>query len=101
MIMKKKYRHILVNSSAEIDFLNRENERLLKDALLDFMGEDRFAGANPRVIKTIDRNNFVMNCMRGYERDIVLALAFAKEINGVKTGFYTLKISGTIKGLAK
>ena len=99
MIMKRKYRHILVNSKSDANLSDKRYEMQIRDAFLDFLGEEKFVHANPHVEKAIDKRNFIIGCTRGSEGDVILALAFIKSIGNEKNAFYTLKTSGTIKGL--
>ncbi len=95
MIMKKKYRYVLTMLSSN----EQPNETELLKKIKEFMGVMRFAYANPSIIKSFQENKFVIKCIRGYESDIINALSFIKQLNGKRTGIYTIKTSGTLKSL--
>ncbi|MEM0094751.1 MAG: Rpp14/Pop5 family protein [Candidatus Micrarchaeaceae archaeon] len=97
MILKKKHRYILAEGSRPFDCDSRTLEEEICKGLLSFMGAKSYSKASPRIVKTMGRDSFILRVARGSEREVILALAFIKELRGAKTGIYTLKTSGTIK----
>ena len=99
MILKSKRRHILIRMSSGFAIGEESNWNELRDLLLQFLGEQAFADAKPKIIKILSQDTFIMSCRRGSEDKIILALSFIKKINTERLGFYTLRTSGTIKSL--
>ena len=99
LILKNKRRHILVRMSGSFAIGNENNWNELRNALLLFLGEQAFSEARPKLIRILGPDRFIMGCARGSEDRLVLALSFVKRLGSERLGFYTLKTSGTIKGL--
>lgn len=96
MILKRKYRYVLVVSSGEVD-ANRSASGILGE-LMRFMGELSYADANPRIAAQYSPTLFVIKMNRNSEDAVILALSFVKQAQG-KVGFASVKTSGTIKTL--
>ena len=93
MITKRKSRYVLVEPSSA------EPQRLysgFEAELLRILGQITYTNAAPKVVVQYGRA-FAVRVNRGFERDVVLASAFAR-VNGI--GFRTLKTSGTLRSLA-
>jgi RNase P/RNase MRP subunit POP5 len=99
MIFKRKLRYVLVEASREVNLADRRAVDDLKSRLHGTMGEAAYFRANLHVAAQLREDVFVISTNRGQERDLVLALSFIKELGGKRTGFYTIKISGTIRSL--
>jgi len=99
MIFKRKLRHVLVESTKEVDFRSRALWEEMKGSMARTMGEAEYFRANPSVAAAFTNNVFVFTVNRGHERSLVLALSFIKSLGNEKIGFYTIKISGTIRSL--
>ncbi|MDE1761652.1 MAG: Rpp14/Pop5 family protein [Candidatus Micrarchaeota archaeon] len=99
MILKRKSRYLLVEASRDVDMQDKQAWGSLRSEMLAFLGESRYVSANPFLMSQLDPRRFIIRVGRGSEREMVLALAFIKSMGGKETGFYTLKISGTIKSL--
>lgn len=99
MILKRKSRYILAESSRPIDLADRRLWDELRGAIAKFIGEKDYADSNITFIKQVDPTKFLLRTSRGAEKKIVLALCFVKQINAQEVGFYTLKTSGTIRSL--
>ncbi len=95
MILKRKYRHVLVLSSGEVDAKGWG----LNAGLMRIMGELSYSEANPRVVSQCAPDLFIIRVNRGFEKRLILSLSFVKEVNGKRLGFCTVKTSGTIKSL--
>lgn len=98
MILKRKYRYVLAESTVSADLMDRRGSRAFCDSLLGIMGEKAYADADPRVVWQ-DGSMFIMKVNRNSEKSIILALSFLKSLSGQRAGFYTLKTSGTIRSL--
>ncbi len=96
MILKSKHRYILAMSTLPIEAYS---EPALLSQLLAFMGYVAYAFAHPSIIKAFSSNLFVIRCNRSYEKQVIAALAFVKELQGKPIGIYTLKTSGTLKSI--
>jgi len=99
MIFKRKLRYVLVEASREVNLADRREVDDLKAKLHGAMGEAAYFKANIHVAAQLREDVFIISANRGQERDLVLALAFIKTLGGAKVGFYTIKISGTIRSL--
>lgn len=97
MILKRKYRYVLILSSRDVDTGSSGNS--ISSEMMRFMGEHEYSKANPRVVAQYTPRLFVIKANRGFEGRVILALAFVKQVSGAKIGLYTLKTSGTIKSL--
>ncbi|MGI0141098.1 MAG: Rpp14/Pop5 family protein [Candidatus Micrarchaeales archaeon] len=99
MILKRKSRYILTESSKEIDLSDKRTWDELRNAIAKFIGEKDYADSNITFIKHTSPTRFILRTSRGAEKKVVLALCFMKQLNAMELGFYTLKISGTIRSL--
>lgn len=97
MILKRKYRYVLVLASGDIDAASAGNS--IGAELMRFMGELEYSEANPRIVAQYTPRLFVIKVNRGFEDRLVLSLSFVKHVQGRAIGFSTLKTSGTIKSL--
>ncbi len=99
LITKRKIRYLLVESSEPINFEERNVSEELSKNLLLFLGELTNYKANPRINSQIGKNFFLLRVNRGFEREVMAALATIKQSGGRENGFYTLKTSGTAQKL--
>ena len=99
MITKRKIRYLLVEFSAPIDVRKRAVSEELSRNLILFLGELTNYRANPHINSQIGEKVFLLRINRGFEREVLAALATIKKSGGTEGGFYTLKISGTAKKL--
>jgi len=99
MIFKRKLRYVLVEASREINLSDKNELDDLKAKLRGTMGEAAYFRSNLHVAAQLREDVFIISANRGQEREIVLALSFVKALGGKKAGFYTIKISGTIRSL--
>ncbi len=98
MILKRKLRYILIEASDDIEMAAASAAVL--NGLLRFLGEKAYADANPRIIRQYGKRLFSMRVNRNTEKKAVLGLAFVRTSRG-SAGFYTLKISGTLRKIAE
>ncbi|MEM3415989.1 MAG: Rpp14/Pop5 family protein [Candidatus Micrarchaeaceae archaeon] len=101
MILRKKYRYILAEASASVNYEVKALDAEMRKSLLPIMGIKSFAQANPHVVKTLSHNSFIIKTARGSEHAIILALAFIKEMHDSEIGIYTLRTSGTIRSILR
>ena len=79
----------------------RTVRRAFYNALMAQLGEAEYSRANPKVIKFLGNDLFILRVsLERYEQSIV-AVTLAKSLGGKPIGFYTLKASGTIRALQK
>ncbi len=97
MITKKKNRYILFECTER---LSEDIMDMFYSSISSFMGSGSYSNANIKIIKTYSENLFALRVNRGYEKQVVLASAFSKVMEG-KVGFYTLLTSGAINVLSK
>lgn len=98
MILKKKYRYVLIMASRELNAAQDQN--VINSELIRFVGETAYSQINPRIVAQYGDRMFVIKTYRGFEKQLILALSFMKRVNGSKIGLYTIKTSGSIKSLA-
>ncbi len=94
MIMKRKLRYILVESSEPTGEADHKELARKLEGQLGLFGQ---LDANPRVLKQFDATHFAIRVNRGAEGNVVLALCFLKSLSGRRIGLYTLKTSGTLR----
>lgn len=99
MIYRKKLRYILVESTRAARMKEPHTSDALRNGMLAFMGQLPYFKTNPQVVAQFSDSVFVVSVNRGYERDALLALSFIKDLEGRKLGFYTIRISGTMRSL--
>jgi RNase P/RNase MRP subunit POP5 len=102
MAIKAKRRYLLVECSTAIGESDRALfERRLCGALLAQIGAMHYHSVNPKITGFVNERRFVMRASLEGHKDLVLALAMTKRLDGTETAFYTLKSSGTIRALLK
>ncbi len=99
MIMRRKRRYVLVESSSSLDVSDRRNYDALRDGLCAFLGEPAFASLNLQFMRQVAQNAFILRVSRGTEQDLALALAFVKQVGERQIGMYTISTSGAIRAL--
>ncbi len=99
MILKRKLRYILVETSRDFDAADRRAIGELESALMGFMGEHQYADANFRVATMCGGNTFIASVNRGAERSVLLSLSFVRRLGNRDIGIYTIRTSGTMRKL--
>ncbi|VVB76993.1 Uncharacterised protein [uncultured archaeon] len=99
MIFKRKLRYVLVEASRSVNLGDEREERDLRSRLHGVMGEAAYFRANPRTAAQLSESVFIISVNRGCEKDLGLALSFVKTLGSESVGFWTIKTSGTVKGL--
>jgi RNase P/RNase MRP subunit POP5 len=99
MIFRRKLRYVLVESTENVNFGNPLVAEELKKRILEFLGHLPYFKANPQVAAQLNEKVFIISMNRGYEREVMLALSFLKNMGGSRIGFYTVRTSGTIRSL--
>ncbi len=74
-------------------------EREILSEVMKVIGELEYSQANPKIASQYTPRLFTIKVNRGYEENMVLALAFVRQIDGKKISLCSLKTSGTIKSL--
>ncbi len=98
-MMRDKHRYLLVEASSAVREDDREFGPALYRELSRCVGEANMHRVNLKYVKQVDQKTFVLKSSLDGARDLVLALALVKRVNGADIAFYTLKSSGTIKAL--
>ena len=98
MAKRIKNRYVLAETSASADMSSAANQKALESRLINTLGTLGYSYANPKILPVSDRQ-FILRVQRNTEEHMIIALSFIKEINGTRTGIYTIKTSGTIKSL--
>ena len=99
MITRRKSRYLLVESSRDVNFESKEEQRSLGDGIARVIGEFGYMNSSPKLIKQLNNKVFIIRTSRGGEDHVILALSFIKQLNGREMGFYTIRESGSIKKL--
>ena len=97
MILKRKFRYILVESSIQMDWKALSAE--ISNKLSAYLGERFYINADPRVVANCGSNAFILRVNRGSEQDVALGTCYISDINSISVGLYTIKTSGTIRSL--
>jgi RNase P/RNase MRP subunit POP5 len=101
-MMREKRRYILVESTIDIPEAERRRFEIeLFKELLHNIGEIEYFKANPKILKYLDTNKFVLKCNLVKYKETIIALSFIKRLFDREVGFYTLYASGTIHALEK
>lgn len=99
-MMRDKRRYVLVMSSRTVAEQERKRfEAELYAAMMGQLGEAEYFRANPKVVKFIGRDSFVLKVMLDRYEQSIVALTLVKSVGGKPIGLYTLKSSGTIRAL--
>lgn len=97
--MRDKHRYFLVESTTEVSGDEQTYMNNLSKELMRCIGETKYHRVNPKLMKFVDKNTFIIKTNLIGASDLVLALTLTKRINNSDTAFYTLRSSGTIKAL--
>ena len=101
-MIRDKRRYLTVMSSRPIFDEERKGfEAQFYSALMAQLGESEYFKANPKIIKFIGRDRFVLRVSLERYGESIVAITFVKSLGGKPIGFYTMKSSGTIKALQK
>ncbi len=99
MIVRHKNRYLLVEASEPINTKDASIASALSESIGAEMGHIGYIRANPKVVHQFCDNAFIIRVNRGYERDLILATAFIKNIKGRQVALYTISTSGTVRSL--
>ncbi len=99
LIVRRKSRYLLVESSREVNLDSKEEQRSLAEGIAKVIGEFGYMNSSPKVMRQLNPKSFIIRASRGQEGAVVLALSFIKQLNGKETGFYTIRNSGSIRKL--
>ncbi len=99
MILRKKLRYVLVEATDKVYLSHGAVADSLKKEIMSFLGQLSYFKANPQITTQFNENVFAMCVNRGYERNLILALCFVKNLEGREVGFYTIKTSGSMRSL--
>ncbi len=98
-MMRDKKRYILVETSVKISEDERSFSHSLYNELIRCIGEINYNKVNPKVMKLVGQNKFIIKSSLEGTTQLVLAFALIKKVGNKEMAFYTLKTSGTIKAL--
>lgn len=101
-MIRDKRRYLTIMPSRPVfDSERAAFEASFYSALLVQLGEAEYFRANPKIMKFVGTDGFILRVsLERYEKSIV-AVTFIKSMGGKPIGFYTMKASGTIKALQK
>jgi len=99
-MMRDKKRYILVETTARINWEPKEFGTALYREIIRCIGESSYHKVNPRLIKLVGDNRFIIKSDLAGTGQLILAFALMKRIGETETAFYTLKSSGTIRALS-
>ncbi len=98
-MMRDKKRYVLVETTSRINADPNEFGTSLYKEIIRCIGESSYHKVNPRLVKLVGDNRFVIRSSLEGTGQLVLAFALMKRLGDIPTAFYTLKSSGTIKAL--
>ncbi|MFI5412266.1 MAG: Rpp14/Pop5 family protein [Candidatus Micrarchaeales archaeon] len=98
-MMRDKKRYVLVETSIKISEDERGFSHSLYKELIRCIGEINYHNVNPKFIKFVGQNRFIIRASLDGTAELILAFALIKKIGDKEISFYTLKSSGTIKAL--
>jgi RNase P/RNase MRP subunit POP5 len=99
-MMRDKKRYLLVESTIPLGTDERSFSHSLYKEIIRCIGETSYHKINPKFMKFVSDNRFIIKSGLSGAGQLVLAFALIKKIDTKETGFYTLKSSGTIKALS-
>ena len=99
MIARRKSRYLLVESSKDVNLDSKEEQRSLAEGIAKVIGDFGYMNSSPKVMRQLSSRVFVMRSSRGSEGHVVLALSFIKQLSGREIGFYTIRLSGSMRKL--
>ena len=99
MISRPKNRYILVESTAPLDTRSEAVANEIIRLLSVEIGALGYVRSHPKIVCQVGSSRFIVRVGRGWEKEIMLALSFMKEMGGMPIGFFTLKTSGSVKKL--
>jgi RNase P/RNase MRP subunit POP5 len=102
--LRVKKRFLLLNIHSSKQFSESELSKGLSSFLLEFLGVKTFGDSGFWFLK--DKFNFkeqtaVVKISLSTQKDVVGALGFLEQIQGIPTRVDVVRISGTLKGLEK
>jgi RNase P/RNase MRP subunit POP5 len=101
-MMRDKRRYILVACTKKIsDGERKEFERALHSELIRQIGEMEYFMANPKIMKFVGEDSFIIRTGLRKYGSMIVALALTKNVGGRDMGLHTLRSSGTIRALEK
>jgi RNase P/RNase MRP subunit POP5 len=98
-MMRDKQRYVLVEAYPDADGYTETFWNQLSDELLRCIGETNYHITNPKFVKFVGKNTFIIRTTVPGAAQVILSLALIKNLNGKEIAFYTLKTSGTIRAL--
>ncbi len=99
-MIRVKHRYLLVEASEPVDeaALGARARELILRELMRQAGASYFHKVNPRII-CMDSKTLTVRCSLAGLSALVVAFTMTKSVDGKPIAFYTLKSSGTIRGL--
>lgn len=97
--MRDKQRYLLVETNFRISEDERELAGSLGRELIRCIGEASYHKVNPKLMKILGSNRFIMKSSLEGMSQLILAFSLVKRMNNADAAFYTLKTSGTIRTL--
>jgi|YelNatPaOPRAMG01_1025707.scaffolds.fasta_scaffold141834_2 RNase P/RNase MRP subunit POP5 len=96
--LKERKRYIFFYIHTNRPLLFTEVKNAVEDALLNWMGIEKYARAKPWLIKNLwDGKMCVIRCNHKYVDDVKMSLALINQIGDAKVIFQGLRVSGTLK----
>lgn len=98
---REKQRYLLIESMSKLPQDEKSFSYDLNKELVRCIGEINFHKVNPKFVKSVNDNSFIIKTTIEGAGALTLAFALIKRISNSDAAFYTLKSSGTIKALMK
>lgn len=99
--MRDKRRYLLVETSGKITYDEKTFSNAVQKELLRCIGEINYHKVNPKFMKLVDDNHFIIRSSLDGIGQLVLAFSLIKKTGDAEMSFYTLKSSGTIRAVQR
>jgi len=98
--LRENRRYILVRMDVCEGLTQKEIYKAIVESVTDLFGDVGAARVHPAVIWSDDKYA-IIRCSRGFETNLIAAIACITQISGKMITISTLRISGTIHGVRK
>jgi RNase P/RNase MRP subunit POP5 len=101
-MIRDKRCYLTIMSSRPIPAADRGSfEASFYSALLLQLGEAEYFRANPKIMKFIGSDRFMLRVLLERYEQAIVGVTFIKSLGGRPIGLYTMKASGTIRALQR
>jgi len=98
--LRENRRYVLIQITSEDILTQKEIYKAIAESVSDLYGDVGAAKVHPAVVWS-EGSLAVVRCARGFETELIAAIACILQISGKPVLFSTIKTSGTIHGVRK